>query len=73
MNKKQLAALTESMVEKVAAKNGCTEDEARTLVGLAIRRNMDQILNAVVMPDFSDFREPAKPEPVAPTSEHQIV
>jgi len=37
MNKKQLAALTQSLVKAIMAQTNCTENEARTLVGMEIR------------------------------------
>ena len=43
MNKKQIAALIESMVQSIVARDNTTEDIARTLVGLAIQKNQDAL------------------------------
>jgi hypothetical protein len=39
MNKKQIAALVETMVQSIVTRDGVTEDVARTLIGLAISQN----------------------------------
>jgi hypothetical protein len=38
MTKKQLAAIVEGVQNSVLSAHGCTEDEARTLTGMAIRK-----------------------------------
>lgn len=48
MNKKQIAALIESMVVKMVEAKGCTEDTARTLVGMSIEANQDALMGVII-------------------------
>lgn len=50
MDKKQLAAIVESIVNDVAAANTLEEGEARTLVGIALKRNRVAFVQAVIVP-----------------------
>lgn len=43
MNKKQIAALVESMVQDIVSRDDTTEDIARTLIGLAIQKNREAL------------------------------
>jgi hypothetical protein len=43
MNKKQIAALVESMVKSIVERDGLTEEIARTLVGMAISSNREAL------------------------------
>lgn len=52
MDKKQLAAIVESIVLDVANSNGLEEAEARTLVGIALRKNKEAFVKAVVVPSL---------------------
>lgn len=44
MNKKQLAAYAQTIAEQVATDNGILLDEAQVLVGLALKRLRDKIV-----------------------------
>lgn len=50
MDKKQLVALLEEIVATVAKDNDLEEVEARTFVGVALRRGRDAFLQTVVVP-----------------------
>lgn len=50
MDKKVLTGLVNDIVEAVRAKNGLEEGEARTLVGICLRKNKDAIVAAVINP-----------------------
>lgn len=50
MDKKQLAAIIDSIVADVATGNGLEEGEARTLVGIALKKNKAAFVQAVVVP-----------------------
>lgn len=50
MDKKQLAAIVDGIVAAVAAQSGLEEGEARTLVGIALRKNKEAICSAVLIP-----------------------
>lgn len=52
MNKKQIAALVETMVTKVAEQQGISEDAARTLVGISIQKNQDALCG-VTLPSLA--------------------
>lgn len=53
MNKKQLIELMESMVARAARDQGISEDEARCLIGLSIKKNCEKILAGVILPSFA--------------------
>jgi hypothetical protein len=57
MNKKQIAALIEAMVQTIVAAEDTTEDVARTLIGLAIQKNQ-AALTTVSVPTLA-VQEPA--------------
>ncbi len=50
MNQKQLDAIVADIVTAVAAQNGLDEGEARTLVGIALKKNKEAFIQAVVVP-----------------------
>jgi hypothetical protein len=50
MDKKQLVAIIDAIVTEVATQNQLEEAEARTLVGIAIRKNKEAFVKAVVVP-----------------------
>lgn len=50
MNQKQLDAVLEEIVTAVATGNGLEESEARTLVGIALKKNKAAFIAAVVVP-----------------------
>ncbi len=50
MNQKQLDAIVDSIVIAVAAQNGLEDGEARTLVGIALKKNKDAFVQAVLVP-----------------------
>jgi hypothetical protein len=58
MNKKQIAALVETMVKTVMDAQSVTEDIARTLVGLAIEKNQ-AALTTVTIPTLTAAPAPA--------------
>lgn len=62
MNKKQLIALVEGMVAKVAEQNSITEDQARTLVGLTLQTNGDKLIAGIMLPVFERFEQPTHAE-----------
>jgi hypothetical protein len=53
MDKKKLAALTNSIVAEIAAKEGIEETEARTLLGIALRKSKDAVVKAAVAPQLT--------------------
>jgi hypothetical protein len=53
VDKKQLVAITNAIVAAVQAANNVEEAEARTLVGIALRKNADAIVAAIVNPTLS--------------------
>ena len=70
MNKKQIHAFLQSLVLRVQnkANTGCEEGEpaleegeCRTLLGIYLRQNAEDIVTAIVFPDG----EPQAPAPVA--------
>lgn len=52
MDKKMLVSLVEEIVASVAAKNALEEVEARTLVGIALKKNKEAFVNSVVIPNL---------------------
>ena len=46
MDKKDFLAIANAIVEQVAAKNGITEGEARSLVGLTLKASSQEIADA---------------------------
>lgn len=46
MNKKQIVAVIEDIVNTVAGEHGLEENEARTLVGIALKRKKAEIVAA---------------------------
>lgn len=50
MDKKQLTAIVDGIVADVASKNGLEEMEARTLVGIMLRKSKEALVAAVVSP-----------------------
>ena len=44
MNKKPLAAYSQTIAEEISEKNGVTLDEAQVLVGLALKNLRDKIV-----------------------------
>lgn len=59
MDKKELVAITEGIVKEIAAKHSLSEGEARTLVGIALRRNREAFISAVVVPQLGLVPNPA--------------
>lgn len=60
MNQKQLDAVLADIVTAVATQNGLDEGEARTLVGIALKKNKEAFINAVVVPTLGLIaRQPA--------------
>ncbi len=53
MDKKVLVGLVMSIVEEVAKKHELEEAEARTLVGIALKRNREAVIAAVAVPVLS--------------------
>ncbi len=62
MNKKQLIELMESMVARVAKDQQVSEDEARVLVGLAVKKNAEKIFAGIVLPTFDEHPATAAAE-----------
>ncbi len=52
MDKKQLTAIVDDIINAVAAQNGLEEAEARTLVGIALKKNKAAFIQAVVVPSL---------------------
>ncbi len=50
MDKKQLQAIVDGVVKEVATANKLEEMEARTLVGIMIRRNKEVFVRVAVSP-----------------------
>ena len=50
MDKKQLTAIVDEIIADVAKANGLEEAEARTLVGIALKKNRTAFVTAVVVP-----------------------
>lgn len=50
MDKKQLHALVDGMVEQVAEENNLEQTEARVFVGVALRQNREAFLRTVNVP-----------------------
>lgn len=50
MNQKQLDEVLAGIVSEVAKANGLEEAEARTLVGIALKKNKAAFIQAVVVP-----------------------
>lgn len=48
MNKKQIAALVEEMVQSIVNRDGVSEDIARTLIGLSIQKNQEALTQVSV-------------------------
>lgn len=65
MDKKQLAAIVASVVERVQVRAVLEESEARTLVGIAIRANADAIVEAVLVPSLGLVPKTAQQPAVA--------
>ncbi|MDB4490235.1 hypothetical protein N9045_01825 [bacterium] len=53
MDKKELAALLADIVTKVAENNELSEAEARTFVGVALRRNKEDFVASVSVPTLT--------------------
>lgn len=53
MDKKQLHALIDGIVDQVAKDNGLEESEARVFVGVALRLNREAFLATVNIPRLS--------------------
>jgi hypothetical protein len=53
LDKKQLTGIVDGLVAKVASANGLEEAEARTLVGIALRKNAEVLVQAIVNPTLS--------------------
>lgn len=64
MDKKQLYALVDNIVEQIAQIHGLEEAEARVFVGVALRKNREAFLSTVVVPTLV-VSQPAAP-PAAP-------
>jgi hypothetical protein len=60
MDKKQLVALLEEIVEQVRTDNELEEAEARTFVGVALRRGKAAFLQTVVVPQLAVATAPAE-------------
>ncbi len=58
MDKKQLEAVVASIVADVATQNGLEESEARTLVGIALKKNKAAFISAVVVPTLGLVANP---------------
>lgn len=50
MDKKILTGIVESIVKGVIDRSGLTEGEARAMVGIALRKNTDAIVQAIAAP-----------------------
>ena len=59
MDKKQLHALIDGIVDQVAKDNSLEEAEARVFVGVALRLNRDAFLATVHVPTLSVVRPEA--------------
>ena len=72
MNKKQLAAFVDSLVDRILAKANATEGdepkleevEARTLLGIYLRKNAGSIVDAIVVVEETE-EKPAEVAEVA--------
>lgn len=53
MDKKMMTALINGIIDEVAVRNGLSEDEARTLVGMCLRRNKECLIQAVCIPGLA--------------------
>ena len=53
MDKKQMVALTDSITAEVASKLNVEEAEARTLLGITMKKNREAIVAAIVTPTLS--------------------
>lgn len=68
MDKKVIAAVVESIVANVAAKQGLSDIEARALVGIFLRKNTDNIVNMITVPNFATPATTPVAEPTMATS-----
>lgn len=68
MDKKVIAAVVESIVANVAAKQGLSDIEARALVGIFLRKNADNIVNMITVPNFATPTMAPVAEPTMATS-----
>ncbi len=59
MDKKQLYALIDGIVEQLAKDNQLEEAEARVFVGVALRRNREAFLSTVAIPTLVLEQKPA--------------
>lgn len=72
MNQKQLDAIVAGIVAGVAQSSGIEEGEARTLVGIALRKNRDAIMQAILIPTLGLVGTAPKATP-APTPATETV
>ena len=63
MDKKVLYGLLDSIVEEVAKNEGLEEQEARTFVGVALRRNREAFISTVVVPTLVVQGQPKPTKP----------
>lgn len=61
MDKKQLTAVIDGIVDEVAKANNLEEAEARTLVGIALKKNREAFVKAVVVPTLGLVAPAAAP------------
>lgn len=59
MDKKQLEAVVASIVADVAAQHSLEESEARTLVGIALKKNRAAFISAVTTPTLGLVPNPS--------------
>ncbi|MHA2083002.1 MAG: hypothetical protein ACXABD_04550 [Candidatus Thorarchaeota archaeon] len=62
MDKKVLYGLLDEIVSNVAENNTLNEVEARTFVGVALRRGKDAFLKTVVVPQLTVATEQDEPQ-----------
>lgn len=72
MDKKQLAAIVDTIVLDVAKTNSLEEGEARTLVGIALRRNKEAFVQAVVVPTLGLVAQPKPAETLATEPQEKL-
>ncbi len=59
MDKKTLDLIVADIINTVATQNGLEEAEARTLVGIALKKNKTAFIAAVVVPTLGIVATPA--------------
>jgi hypothetical protein len=53
MDKKVLAGIVDAMVQRIVEQNAITEPEARALLGMALRKMTDRVVEACKVPEIN--------------------